>query len=76
MSRGHGRRYRDVPDTMEIAVSVRRAIVIHDDIDALNINTAPKDVRSDQDTGFEQLESLVTFDSTTGSLLDPWTIQR
>lgn len=44
---------------MEVTVRIRRAVIIDDDVDTLNINTTPEDIGSDQDTLLECLESLV-----------------
>ena len=44
---------------MKVAVSVRRAIVVHYDVDTLDIDTTTEDVGSDEDTLLERLEGGV-----------------
>jgi hypothetical protein len=49
---------------MKVAVGVRRAVVVDDDVDSFNINATTKDVGCDKDTLFEGLESSVTIYAT------------
>lgn len=44
---------------MKIAVRIRGAVVIDDDVDTLNIDTTPKNIGGDKDTLLERLERLV-----------------
>lgn len=53
----------DLPDTMQIAVCVRGAVVVDNNVDTLNIDTTPENVGSHQDTLFERLESGVPADT-------------
>jgi hypothetical protein len=48
---------------VQVAVRVRRAVVVDNDVHSFNINTAPEDIRRDEDTLLEGLESLVSFDT-------------
>lgn len=52
------------PDTVEVAVRVRRAVVVDNDVHALNIDTTTEDVGGDEDTLFECFERLVALDAT------------
>lgn len=51
------------PNTMKVAVRIRRAVVVHDNVDTLNINTTPEDVGGDKDTLLKRLERLVAGDT-------------
>ena len=44
---------------MKVAVSVRRAVVVDDDVHTLDIDTATEDVGGDQDALLERLEGSV-----------------
>jgi hypothetical protein len=48
---------------MQIAVSVRRTIVVDNDIHTLNIDPTTKNVGGDQYTLFKSLECCVTINS-------------
>ena len=52
-----------VPDTVEIAVCVRRTIVIDDDVDTLNIDTTTEDICRDENTLLEGFEGRVTVNA-------------
>ena len=49
----------DLPDTMQVAVCVRRAVVVDDDVHTLDINTTAEDISGDEDTLLECLERCV-----------------
>jgi len=49
---------------MKIAVWTIRHVVVDDNVDSLNIDTAAKDIRRDADTFIEVFETLVAGDST------------
>lgn len=53
-----------VPDTVQIAVSLGRRIIVHNNIDTLNIDTAAEDIGGDQDALFKVFEGLVAVDTT------------
>ena len=48
---------------MEVAVSIGRTIVIHDDVDPFHINPPAKDVGSDENTLLERFEGGVALDT-------------
>ena len=48
---------------MKVAVGVRRAVVVDDDVHTLDIDTTTKDVSVDEDTLLERLESGIPVDS-------------
>ena len=52
-----------LPNTMQIAVSIRRTIVVDNDIDTLYINTTTEDIGRNQYTLFELFKCSVTFDT-------------
>ena len=52
-----------LPNTVKVAVSVGRAVIVDDDVDTLNINTTTEDVGSDQDTLLKRLEGSVSRDT-------------
>ena len=49
---------------MKIAVCVRRAVVVDDDIHTLDINTTPEDISRNEYTLLERLERGVAVDTT------------
>lgn len=51
---------------MQVTVSVRRAVIIDDDVHSLDINTTAKDISSDQNTFLEGFEGGVSTDSIEG----------
>jgi len=51
------------PDTVEVAVSIRRTVVVHNDVDPFHVDPPTKNIRSDEDTFLECLESSVALDS-------------
>ena len=51
---------------MQITISVRRAVIIDDDVYSLNINTTAEDISSDQNTFLEGFERGVSADSIEG----------
>ena len=51
---------------MQITISVRRAVIIDDDVHSLDINTTAEDISSDQYTFLEGLEGGVSADSIEG----------
>jgi hypothetical protein len=48
---------------MQITISIGRTIVVNDDIDSLDINTATEDVCCNEDALFECLEGSVAVDA-------------
>ena len=52
---------------MKITVGVRGTVVIHYDIDALNVNTPPEDIGGDKDALFKCLERSVALDAIISS---------
>ncbi len=46
---------------MEVAVRIHRHVVIDDDIDALDIHSATKNISGDEDSAFETLELIVVL---------------
>ena len=48
---------------MQVTVSIRRAIVVDNDIDSLDVNTATEDISCNKDTGIERLEGLIATDT-------------
>lgn len=48
---------------MEVAVCIRRAIIIHDDVDSLYIDSSSEDISRHEDSLLEGFERGVTFDS-------------
>jgi hypothetical protein len=48
---------------VEVTVSIRRTIIIHNDVDTFHINPPAKDVGSDKNTLLERLEGGVAFDT-------------
>lgn len=57
------RKTMNSPDTVEIAVCIRRAVVVDDDVDTLNIDTTAEDVSRHEDTLLEGLECRVAVDT-------------
>lgn len=52
-----------LPDTVQVAVGVTRAVVVDDDVHALDIDTTPEDIGRDKNAFLECLESGVTGDT-------------
>jgi hypothetical protein len=48
---------------VEIAVSIRRTVVIDDNVDTLHVDPPTENIRGDEDTFLERLESSVALDS-------------
>ena len=48
---------------MQVAVSVRRAVIVDNNVDTLHINATTKDICRNEDTLFEGLESGVSADT-------------
>lgn len=48
---------------MQVTVSIRRAIVINNDVDTFYIDPPTKDISSDKNTLLERLEGGVALDS-------------
>ena len=44
---------------MEVTISIRRAVVVDDDVHTLDIDTTTEDVGGDQDALLERLEGSV-----------------
>jgi hypothetical protein len=36
-----------IPNTVKVAVRIRRAVIVDDDVHSFNINTTPEDIRRD-----------------------------
>ena len=53
----------DIPDTVEVTISIGRTVVVDDDVHTLNVDTTTEDVRCDEDTLLECLESSVAVDT-------------
>jgi hypothetical protein len=53
------RHKQNLPDAMEVTISVCGRIVIDDDVDSFDINAATKNVSSNQDTFLEVLELFI-----------------
>ena len=51
---------------MQVTVSIRRAVIIDDDVHSLDINTTAEDISSDQNTFLEGFEGGVPADSIEG----------
>ena len=49
---------------MEVTISIRRAVVVDDDVDALYIDTTAENIGGDQDTLLKRLERRVALDTT------------
>ena len=58
--RGSG---KNAPDTVQVAVRIRRRVVVDDDVHALDIDTATEDIRRYQYTLLEVFEGLVAVDA-------------
>ena len=54
---------RYLPDSVEVTVSIRRTVVVHNDVDTLHIDPPTEDIRSDEDTFLECLEGSVALDT-------------
>lgn len=48
---------------MKVAVGIRRAIVVDDDVDTFDIDTTTEDIGGDEDTSLESFEGLVALDA-------------
>jgi hypothetical protein len=48
---------------MEVAVSIRRTIIIHNNVDSFHINPPTKDIGSDENTLLERLKGGVALDT-------------
>ena len=55
----------DLPDTVKIAICVRRTIVVYYDIHPFNIDATSEDICGNENTLFERLESCVTVYPST-----------
>jgi hypothetical protein len=55
---------------VQITISVRRAVIIDDDVHSLNINTTAEDISSDQNTFLKCFEGGVSADSIEETILD------
>lgn len=53
----------NVPNAMQVAVGIRRRIIVYNDIDPLNVDTTAEDISCDQNSLLKRLERGVTFDS-------------
>ena len=50
-------------DSVEVRIGIARKIIVDGKVDALNVDTTAKDIRSNTDTCLEFLEVLVAFDA-------------
>jgi hypothetical protein len=48
---------------VQVAIRIRRAIIINDDIDSFNIDATAEDIGGNKDALFECFESGITADS-------------
>ena len=48
---------------MEVAVSIRRTIIIRDDVDPFHINPPTKDIGSNENTLLKRLEGGIALDT-------------
>ena len=48
---------------MEVTVSIRRTVVVHNDVHTFHIDAPTEDIRSDEDTFLECLEGSVALDT-------------
>lgn len=48
---------------MQVTVGIRRAIIINDDVNTFNINSAAENIRSNKNTFLECLECRISVDS-------------
>lgn len=55
-----------VPNTVEVAVSIRRTVIIHHDVDPFHINPPTKNIGSDENTLLECFEGRVALDTIDG----------
>ena len=55
---------------MQITVSVRRTIIIDDDVHTLDINTTTENISSNQNTFFECFEGRVSANTIGGQNLE------
>ena len=51
---------------MQITISIRRAVIIDDNVHSLDINTTAEDVSSDQNTFLESFKGSVSADTIEG----------
>jgi hypothetical protein len=51
------------PDTMQVAVSVRGAVIVNDNVDAFHINASAEDIRGDKNTLLKRLERREAVDT-------------
>ena len=53
---------------MQVAISIRRTIVVNNDVHALDINATTEDIGGNEYTLFESLESSVTVDTLKSNI--------
>ena len=63
-------RKHDAPDTVKVAVSIGRAIVVYDDVYTLDIDTTTENVCCNKDTLLKGLEGGVTSDTNERTLVE------
>lgn len=52
-----------VPNTVKVTVSIRRTIIIHDDVDTLHVDPPTKDIGGDKNTLLKRLEGSIALDT-------------
>ena len=55
--------WNNIPDAMQVTVSVRRAIIVDDDVDTFDIDTTTEDIGCHENTLFKGFECRVTSDT-------------
>ena len=51
------------PDTVKVRIGIRRSIIVHDDVNSFDINTATKNIGGNQDSLFKSLEGGISADT-------------
>ena len=52
-----------IPNTVQVAVGIRWTVIVDHDVDTLHIDTTTEDIRCDEDSLLERLESGIPVDS-------------
>ena len=60
---GNVKKKTHVPNAVQVAIRIRRAIIINDDINSFNIDATAKDVSGNKDALLECFEGGITADS-------------
>jgi hypothetical protein len=48
---------------VEVTIGIRRTVVIYNNVDAFHVDAPTEDIRSDEDTFLECLESSIALDT-------------